>query len=388
MADLAGTTSYHKDITTVANSALQICTGTISLAGDYVTGGFSLDLRSKFGLLKDVIFEHDSAYIFNYDHTNRKVLMYNPLGSVAATGAGTAHSHAITTPTAAGSSHSHTAGAITVAGSLGSESTHTHASTGLTASGAATAAGSSHTHTATLSYADASAKNATVIDDDTPAGNIIYVKSNAFSPYLCCNMATDTANKTVDFDGVNVTIVHDASAAVGGVALTFDDDGTQPDRLIANLTTGDCYVPAGTFPYYLKVKDAAAGGVDLYYDDVDGTDVGLTCTCANNANADIDLVLLTVTNAGEAAHSHAAGAITMGGSTAAGASHTHALTSVTASGAATAGEAAHTHAITTPTATENAHTHAVTASAGSEVANGTTITGITDLHFTAIGYLA
>jgi hypothetical protein len=55
-----------------------------------------------------------------------------------------------------------------------------------------------------------------------------------------------------------------------------------------------------------------------------------------------------------AAHTHTAGAITMGGSTAAGSSHTH----------------------------------AVVADVGDEVTAGTNLAAITDLRFVAVGYLA
>ena len=139
----------------------------------------------------------------------------------------------------------------------------------------------------------AASKTGTVTDSDTPGGNIIYLKFDNGVPYLCCNMANAAADKIVAF-GTNYKIVikHDANAAVGGLAVTFDDDGTQPDRLIVNNTTllKDCYIQTNNPLYSLKLKHATSGGVNLYYDDT--ADDRLECTCASDADAVIDLALV------------------------------------------------------------------------------------------------
>jgi hypothetical protein len=143
----------------------------------------------------------------------------------------------------------------------------------------------------------AASKTATVTDSDTPGGNIIYLKFDNGEQYLCCNMANAAADKVVAFGtDYKVTVKHDANAAVGGLAVTFDDDGTQPDRIIVNNTTllKDCYIETNNPLYSLKLKHAASGGVNLYYDDT--ADDRLECTCAGNANADIDLALISFTN--------------------------------------------------------------------------------------------
>jgi hypothetical protein len=110
-------------------------------------------------------------------------------------------------------------------------------------------------------------------------------------------MANAAADKLVAFGtDYKVIVKHDANASVGGLAVTFDDDGTQPDRIIVNNTTllKDCYVETNNPLYSLKLKHAASGGVNLYYDDT--ADDRLECTCAGNANADIDLAIISFTN--------------------------------------------------------------------------------------------
>ena len=139
----------------------------------------------------------------------------------------------------------------------------------------------------------AASKTVTVTDSDTPGGNIIYLKFDNGVPYLCCNMANAAANKIVTFGtDYKITVKHDASAAVGGLAVTFNDDGSQPDRLIVNNTTllKDCYIQTNNPLYSLKLKYAASGGSNLYYDDA--ADDRLECTCASDADAVIDLALV------------------------------------------------------------------------------------------------
>lgn len=135
-----------------------------------------------------------------------------------------------------------------------------------------------------------------VTHDGTPDGNQLYVKFGPTGPYLCCNMATDTADKILDFgDGIYVVIDHDASAATGNgsAAVTFDDDATQPGRLLADLSGGvnrDVYIATSDPRYFLQITNAASGGAAITYDD--GADERLECNCAGAANADINLAVL------------------------------------------------------------------------------------------------
>jgi hypothetical protein len=107
-----------------------------------------------------------------------------------------------------------------------------------------------------------------------PEGNPIYVKYLANGePYLCCNMATTTADKWVTF-GTNykVLVQHDANAAVGSVQLYFDEDATQPSRLLAALARlKTAYIPTNNPSYFLQITynvAPATPGVAINYDDV------------------------------------------------------------------------------------------------------------------------
>lgn len=453
MADLAGTPTYDKDITAVANSVLQLCTGTISLAGDYVTGGFSLDLRSKLGTVKQVFFEHDSAYLFNYDHTNRKVLIYNPLGSVTATGNASAdHTHAITTPTGAGSSHTHTSPAISASGAASAAgSAHTHASGTIAASGAASGApsatttridcqcypyvkGSANTDSENADTATEPTNHTTIVAEvtQTDVATALGVLTVAGQPDIprnvCVCITNDSGGALNLYEG---TTTFQINGTFRGVAtqeeITFtstagnksiDDSGADQYRVKYGVEPFDT-ITSVLQPGY--ATDAMAGGlkisvgfgskIGLYNDlatpieaDVvkltkNAADlspsgiVGTTFSTVNfGALADDDDISLAYKTSAmpSTAHTHTAGAITVSGSVADESAHTHAAGAITVTKDANCGnEAAHTHAITTPTGGQSAtHTHAVTASAGSEVANGTTITGITDLRFIAVGYLA
>ncbi len=137
----------------------------------------------------------------------------------------------------------------------------------------------------------------TVTDDDTPGGNEVYVKFGPNGPYLACNCANDTADVLLNFgDGIYVVIKHDAGAAAGNgsAKLTFDDDGTHPDRLVADLTGGvdnDVFIATTDPRYFLKIVNSDGGeGVDLYYDD--GANDRLECTTAGDADAAIDLCVV------------------------------------------------------------------------------------------------
>ncbi len=137
---------------------------------------------------------------------------------------------------------------------------------------------------------------ATVTHVASPGGNPIYVKfKEDGKPYLCCNLATVTAAIWLAF-GTNfrILLTHDANASTG-TQIYFDDDGTQPGRILANLAAGkNVYVESNNPSYALQIYYSATAntvGVVLNYDD--GADNRLEATCAHSANAAIDLALLT-----------------------------------------------------------------------------------------------
>lgn len=144
---------------------------------------------------------------------------------------------------------------------------------------------------------NAASQVSTVIHDAAPGGNQIYLKFDNGQAYLCCNMAIDTEDKVITFGtDYKIVIKHDANAAVGGLAVYFDDDGTQPDRLLINNTilSKDCYIETNNPRHFIKVKhdaNANANGTALHFDD--GGDERLESTCAGAANADIDLAQLS-----------------------------------------------------------------------------------------------
>jgi hypothetical protein len=83
----------------------------------------------------------------------------------------------------------------------------------------------------------AAAQTLTITHVAAPEGNPIYLKySTAGVPYLCCNMATDAVDKIITFGSTyTVRILHDAAAASGGLQVYFDEDATQPARLLCAL---------------------------------------------------------------------------------------------------------------------------------------------------------
>ena len=143
----------------------------------------------------------------------------------------------------------------------------------------------------------AASKTATITHAASPGGNPIYLKMLADgSPYLCCNMATDAADKWVSFGSntLSVLIKHDTDAATGGTQVYFDEDATQPGRLLANMARGkNCYVPV--YPntdYQLQVTHSATAsslGVAVTYDDA--SDERLEFTSPIAANGSLDLAI-------------------------------------------------------------------------------------------------
>jgi hypothetical protein len=144
----------------------------------------------------------------------------------------------------------------------------------------------------------AASKTLTAYHAAAPGGNPIYVKYANGRPYLCCNFATDTADKWLTFgSAVTVMVKHDADAATGGYQLYLDEDATQPGRLLAALPgLKSDYLDTSDPNYPLKITYAAAPatpGVALNFDD--GADERLEFISPTTANATIDLASYSMT---------------------------------------------------------------------------------------------
>ena len=137
--------------------------------------------------------------------------------------------------------------------------------------------------------------------DASPGGMPIYVKFGADgNPYLCSNVSTDTADKWLTFGSAYTLLVkHDASAAVGGYQVFFDEDAIQPSRLLAALPgLKDVYIPTSNPRYTLKVTyNATPGtpGVAVNYDDTAGHQ-RLEFISPTTTAGSLDLALLTFTD--------------------------------------------------------------------------------------------
>lgn len=139
-------------------------------------------------------------------------------------------------------------------------------------------------------------KTLTAYHAASPGGNPIYLKYDAAgNPYLCCNMATDAVDKILTFGSAfTLRIKHDADAATGSYQVYFDEDATQPNRLLAALPgLKSEYVRTSSPTAWLSVTyNAAPGtpGVALYFDD--GADERLEFISPTSANGTIDLAYI------------------------------------------------------------------------------------------------
>jgi len=139
----------------------------------------------------------------------------------------------------------------------------------------------------------AASKTLTAYHAVSPGGNPIYAKFLATGePYLCCNMATDTADKWLTFGSdYKILIKHDADAATGSSQIYLDEDATQPGRILANLARGkDAYVPSNNPTFSLKIThnaNAATTGVAISFDA--GSDERLEFVSPTSANGTLDL---------------------------------------------------------------------------------------------------
>ena len=146
-----------------------------------------------------------------------------------------------------------------------------------------------------VQYATA-AQTTTLYHAAAPGGNPVYVKFTADgTPYLCCNMATATADKVLTF-GTNykVVIKHDVNAATGGLPLYFDYNSSLPYRFLINNTVHgkDAWALSNDPNYLLPLKhdaSAATNGVAVNYDD--GEDDRLEYISPGAVNATMGLAM-------------------------------------------------------------------------------------------------
>ena len=138
----------------------------------------------------------------------------------------------------------------------------------------------------------AASKTLKITHAASPGGNPIYLKYANGRPYLCCNMATDAVDKFLTFgSAVTIMVKHDADAATGGVQVYFDEDATQPGRLLCALPgLKSEYLDTSDPNYPLKITYNAAPatpGVAISYDD--GADERLEFTSPTTTNGTLDL---------------------------------------------------------------------------------------------------
>ncbi len=141
----------------------------------------------------------------------------------------------------------------------------------------------------------AATKTLTITHAASPGGNPVYLKFGPDGePYLCCNMATDAADKILTFGSAYTLIIkHDANAATGGYQVYFDEDATQPARLLCALPgLKNEFIRTSNPNYWLQITYNAAPatpGVAISYDD--GSDERLEFTSPTSANGTLDLAL-------------------------------------------------------------------------------------------------
>lgn len=133
-------------------------------------------------------------------------------------------------------------------------------------------------------------QTATITYVESLEGVPIYLKWNGPVPYLCANI---TADLWIAVGNHKIQIKADATPATGGTQIYFDDDATQPYRLLSAVTNGkDAMIPSSHPDFSLIIKynaDPVTPGVELRYDNV--THNRLEAINAHGVNAGIDLSL-------------------------------------------------------------------------------------------------
>jgi hypothetical protein len=140
-------------------------------------------------------------------------------------------------------------------------------------------------------------KTATITHDAAPGGNPVYLKYGPGRPYLCSNMA-DSADKIITFGtAYTLYIRHDADAATGSYQVYFDEDASQPNRLLCALPGGnDDYLDTSNPAYLLPVvynATPATPGVAISYDTADSR---LEFTSPTSANGTLDIAINSIAN--------------------------------------------------------------------------------------------
>ncbi len=136
----------------------------------------------------------------------------------------------------------------------------------------------------------AATQTATITYVASLEGAPVYLKWNGPVPYLVANIASDV---WITIGSHKFQIKADAAPATGGTQIYFDDDATQPNRLLSAVVNGKDAMIASSHPdFSLVIKYNAAPatpGVELRYDNV--THNRLEAINASGANQSIDLAL-------------------------------------------------------------------------------------------------
>jgi hypothetical protein len=142
----------------------------------------------------------------------------------------------------------------------------------------------------------AAAKTTNIVHAAAPGGNPVYVDYDVDgTPYLCCTMATTTVDKWVAFSTTHKALIkHLAAIPATAVQLYFDEDATQPNRLLAAVPhLKNVYVAVQpNAGYKLQITyNAAPGtpGVAVNFDD--GADQRLEFISPTAALGVVDIAL-------------------------------------------------------------------------------------------------
>jgi hypothetical protein len=136
----------------------------------------------------------------------------------------------------------------------------------------------------------AASQTATITYVASLEGAPVYFKWSGPVPYLCANIGSDV---WITIGSHKIQIKADADPATGGTQVYFDDDATQPNRLLSAVVNGkDAMIPSSHPDFSLVIKynaTPATPGVELRYDNV--THNRLEAINASSANQSIDLAL-------------------------------------------------------------------------------------------------
>ncbi len=136
----------------------------------------------------------------------------------------------------------------------------------------------------------AASQTATITYVASLEGAPVYLKWNGPVPYLCANIAADV---WITIGSHKIQIKADADSITGGTQIYFDDDATQPNRLLSAVVNGkDAMIPSSHPDFSLIIKynaTPATPGVEMRYDNA--THNRLEAINASGGNQSIDLAL-------------------------------------------------------------------------------------------------